>query len=352
MTIRLHFVLATLLFSSSLFAQTDFRPGFVVKKTGDTLYGQIDYRGDLLMSSVCTFKNNASSIEQFTPDDLMSYRFIDGKYYTSRLVDNKSVFLEYLVKGIVSMYYIRDETADRYFIDKVDIPLTELPYDEGIRMVDFKNYESISNKHIGLLNYFMQDAPDFRERIQRIEKPEHRNLIKLAEDYHKAVCPSGDCITYIKDKSLFKIFPELILGVGRGRRVNDEIKPAFGVIGHIWLPRTSENLYLRTGIWYSPVAVPSYTKNFVKIPVQIEYIYPKGKFRPRVAYGLNLFPNLPKANVLNSRTVSLNLGGNLKIDEKRYISITTEFEFDPLSLIIPRTLIASYLNVGLFHVLK
>jgi len=40
-----------------LTAQTNFKPGYIIKNSADTLYGKIDYRGDLLMGSICRFKS-------------------------------------------------------------------------------------------------------------------------------------------------------------------------------------------------------------------------------------------------------------------------------------------------------
>ena len=38
-------------------AQTDFRPGYIIENSGDTIHGEIDYRGDILMGNVCRFKD-------------------------------------------------------------------------------------------------------------------------------------------------------------------------------------------------------------------------------------------------------------------------------------------------------
>jgi hypothetical protein len=88
-----------------LYAQNDFNPGYVITIKGDTLFGKIDYRGDLYMKSICRFMTAENTINEYTPHDILAYRFIDSKYYISREVDGKSVFLEYLIKG-KSMFII------------------------------------------------------------------------------------------------------------------------------------------------------------------------------------------------------------------------------------------------------
>jgi hypothetical protein len=69
-------------------AQTDFRPGYVIKTEGDTLWGSVDYRGSELMSSVCTFRNDKDgSVQKFTPNQIVAYRLKDSKYYVSETIN-------------------------------------------------------------------------------------------------------------------------------------------------------------------------------------------------------------------------------------------------------------------------
>ena len=109
-------VLCLLLFSAKLlFAQTDFRAGYVIKVSSDTLFGEIDYRGDFLMSRLCKFRGNENSVVDFTPEKITAFRFIDGKYYASKELNEKTVFLEYLIKGEINLYYLRDIRGRHYF---------------------------------------------------------------------------------------------------------------------------------------------------------------------------------------------------------------------------------------------
>ena len=83
-----------LIISISVFAQTDFRPGYVVKTVGDTLFGEIDYRGDKKMSEICRYRvNNKSKVTSFQPGEIYGFRFIDSKYFVSKNVNGSSVFL-------------------------------------------------------------------------------------------------------------------------------------------------------------------------------------------------------------------------------------------------------------------
>ena len=65
-----------------------------------------------------------------------------------------------MIKGKINVYYMRDEIGDHYYLDKENVKLIEIPYEEGIKYVDDKQVFYESTRHIGLLNFYMQDAPE------------------------------------------------------------------------------------------------------------------------------------------------------------------------------------------------
>lgn len=337
-----------LISTSILNAQTDFRTAYIISSTGDTIYGEIDYRGDELMSSICRFKSAENTIVDYSPDDIAAYRFIDSKYYVSRELNHKKVFLEYLIKGKVNIYYMRDESGDHYYIDKEDVKLMEIPYEAGIRYIGGKQYYYESTEHVTLLNDYMQDAPGFQSRIQSFNKPEHKNLIKLAEDYHNAVCEEEECVIYEKSLPLIIVLPEILGGVINYSKIED-LDPKFylhtGIIAHFWMPRLNEKLYFRTGLLFSQLEFEGEKSNYYKIPFQIEYMYPNGIIRPRIAYGVNFYR--PRF-----RSVSINLGGNIELSESIIVSVTSDIEFNSTKLIIPKDLLSYSLQLGLFINIK
>jgi hypothetical protein len=325
-----------------LYSQTDFRPGYIIKTNGDTIIGEIDYRGDLLMSSICKVRTAENAVSEYSPNDIIAYRYTDGKYYISRVLDDKNVFLEYLINGKVNIYYMRDVAGDHYYVDKKYMKLTELPFEEGIKHLDNKRVYYETTRHIGLLSLYMQDAPKIQAQIKSIRKPDHQNLIKLAEDYHNLVCQNEECIIYEKSAPLIQILPELLGGITRYSNIddlNDKFYTQFGVIGHVRMPRTSEKLYFRTGLLFMRLNVDDEGKNIFKIPVQFEYIYPRGIFRPRIAYGFNFYTT-------DYRSVSVNLGSNIKLTENLFVSATSDIEFNSFALILPKDFLSYSLKLG------
>jgi hypothetical protein len=322
------------LWSAAAESQSDFRPGYVIRNSGDTLFGEIDYRGDLLMSSVCRYRQGKKdTVQLFSPADIQSFRFINGKYFVSKYLKSetgdKKVFLEFLVKGKLDVYYYRDDEKDHYLIENDDLGITELPYTEGIKYSQTGvGYFYQSTQHFGIINTYLKNDPRFRSEVSKIKKPEHRNLIDLAEDYHKRTCKDETCIVYAKKVPWVKINMEIAGGVLRGSyNPNADPGNSFhgGCLIHIWSPRTNEKIYIRSGLLYSTLIYEDKETRSFKIPIHIEYRYPKGIIRPAASYGINFF----MLGDWDFFTVSLNTGLMIKLDEKVFVTVNSDFNFKP-----------------------
>jgi hypothetical protein len=276
-------------------AQTDFRPGFVVKKSGDTLHGEIDYRGDMTMKSDCRFQAQKGGTETvFSPDELISFRFKESKYFVSRVWKEEKLFLEYLINGKVSIYYYRDKEGDHYLIDKEGVKMSEFPKEEEIVSRNGKQYFQKPTKHINLLGYYMSDAPELFEKIKNVQKAEHQPLIRIAQQYHTAICKDKTCVIYEKKQPIIKINPEATAGFIRFHdeeylyNIENKQYIVGGVLANIWLPRSNEKLYFRTGLLYASVNRKDGTKvAFYKIPLHLCYQLPtKNIIKPFASIGL------------------------------------------------------------------
>lgn len=335
-------------------AQTEYKPGYIINSVGDTITGELGYRDMLQMRSACRFRQDSSTFTEFTPYDIQAFRFEESKFFVSKEINDERLFLECLVGGKVNIYYQTDQQGEHYYIEKEGLALAEIPYHDGIRYVDDKKVSHQSTIHIGLLKYFMQDAPELHYQIESIEKPDHNSLIRLATDYHKSINKEDDLVIYEKFNSSFKIFPELIGGVIQYKNLYglvDQPYGQFGVIGHIRLSGKSEKFYFRTGILVSKLEFqqensPYYksTTTFYRIPLQVEYIYPVGQIRPRLAYGWNFYSQ-------GYSSVSVDFGLNLMVSESAFFTVTTDVEFDQSALIIPSSLLSYSFKLGfLFNV--
>ena len=298
------------------------------------------------MACVCHFRHiEGDSILTFKPSDIYGYRFNDSRYFVSKEIKGIKVFLEFLVRGRVNLYYIRDKKGDKYYLSKDSLGLVEIPYTKEMIEKDKQEYLYESKTHIGVLNYFMQDAPGILSKINEIQKPDHKNLISLAEYYHNAVCDGKKCIVYEKKPFPIKVNLEFSTGYMNSIIGTFNSSPGYlkaGVYTHIWLPRESENLFFRTGIIYCTLSTPEYDSPVLNIPVQIEYIYPKGILRPKFAVGANLYKALG-ANRGFSMSIGCMAGLNVKIYKSCFLSVN--YELDAALVIIP---IEHSLSAGLY----
>ena len=68
-------------------AQRNFKSGYIITLTGDTIKGYIDSRGDIKNYKRCVFKENEeNSSAEYSPEEIRAYRFIDGKFFISKLL--------------------------------------------------------------------------------------------------------------------------------------------------------------------------------------------------------------------------------------------------------------------------
>lgn len=336
-------------FTSFVNGQTNYRPGYVIKSINDTIYGIIDYRNDKIMSAVCKFKTDDQANETaFSPEDIAGFRFIKSKFYISKVINGKKIFLEFLVKGKINLYYQRDEKGDHYYMEKDSTGIIELPYEEKIKNIDDTPYQYQSTKHLGILKAFLKDAPKTLVEVNEIKKPEHRNLIKIVKDYHNEVCSNEECIIYEKALPLINISFEPTAGMiffkydkldyNLWMHKKDHFQ--VGLFTHIMLPRVNENLSFRIGCLFSEAYV---TENYIntyilngglyadtisksgdirifKIPIQLEYNYPKGMIRPKAAFGFDIYSPF-------NQTLSAMAGADIKLTKSIFLSLNYNIDF-------------------------
>lgn len=326
------------LFFTGMFAQTDFRSGYIITNDNDTVYGDIDYRGGSFMGRRCVFRGSDGAIHKYTPFDIAAYRFVDSKYYVSKTVDDgRQLFLELLVQGKLCVYFLKDMDGEHYFMEKEDVALKEVPFTEESIQIDGREYTR-SNSHYGVLNYYTQDVPKLQSEIKRMKELTPTNMIVLAQKYHDMVCDDYSCVVYEKIPPRVKVDLEVAggaFGFLRSEMTSNEAGrwgEQLGVYAHVWLPRENEKLFFRTGVvgtlFGGDKSDEKEMEYSVKIPLHFEYQYPKGIVRPRLAYGINYyFPNM--------LTVSGMAGVNFQFSKYIGLSVNYEMEVLPFFVFFP-----------------
>jgi len=171
------------------FAQSNYKPGYVVKNSGDTVKGYINYREWDQSPQKIEFKNQLQSKEviNFTPGETKSFT-IDGlenyisyigpismdkssfpdlpsELDTTKMVD--TVYLRVIATGPnVSLFINRDKIKTRFFYKEDGSPLQELVYHQyyldGQNVHEVKTY---AGQLIILLHKYRQGDESDEERI-------------------------------------------------------------------------------------------------------------------------------------------------------------------------------------------
>jgi len=207
--------------SSALKAESsiNYIPGFVIQLNGDTLKGTLLIQKSKKAGERCVIKTETGENKIFLPGEIQGYRYEGGKYYITMEIQNeylnkKTVFLEYLIKGITSIYYFFDE-KEHYYAEKDGVGLLELTEDKKISVFD--NDEFVApNQTEGKLMYIMQDCPAVQKDIRHI-RLDHKSLIKLAKNYHEKVCDSKSCIIYEKARTAAKLTWNIFTGYSKNQ---------------------------------------------------------------------------------------------------------------------------------------
>lgn len=194
-------ILSLILLSRYGYAQYDFKTGYIVTHHGDTIHGYLDYANPAKNARNCFFKKEVNgTIDRYTPQEINAYSFSGSKLYvtkTAPLIDTTGLFfMEYLVDGVMDLYYLNEFGSDQFFIEK-DNKLYRLSNEKVKRMIDNKEYVADSKTYVGLLLFLMEDAEPLKSQIERTEF-NAQSLIDITKEYHDQVCDSVQCIVYYK----------------------------------------------------------------------------------------------------------------------------------------------------------
>ncbi len=346
--------LLTLCAFFSAFAQRDFRPGFVILNSGDTLLGKVDFTKERILSTKCKFQTRDGELREYTPNQILGYRFNDGKYFVSKQVDGESVFLEFLLNGEVDLYRrkVKNGKNHRYYLEKEKEPLAEVPYSEKYVSSPGSNVKRLyrSTLHYGVLKHYMSSSEHIDSKIDNVKKPGYDNLINLVQDYHNTVCEDEECIVYSRVLPKGRVFLGVNSGVSRYVR-EQGVSPSYvfdpGLSVFVWLPRQNEKVYLESGLHFYQYEGESFNVgryvtekySFVKIPLMINYFSNYKKVGPIIGGGLSIFGSTGNTQgglgfryaLKGGLTFSLTNGGRINLTYKREFGLPGDLDDFDLS---------------------
>jgi hypothetical protein len=327
----------TLLAITSI-AQSDFRPAYYIKQDGDTVRGFIDFRGDVFNAYNCYFKRTMKDdTQQFDPGSIREYRFPDGKLYVSKTVsidkygsrktvqekfsgesivtpvekETLTVFLECLVKGELTTYFLRTRDGAQYFFvengngNLQTLDDNEIMYTSKHGTVRYKD----TNQYVGALSYYAKDHPELRDEANKLSF-NRKDITDFSKKYHDKVCTSGEpCVVYEgKVKQDLVRFGAFVKGANyfvsylSSELAFDGVGTSFGagMLMDLQLNNTSERFFLNLKLSYERMSVDAeydvhmnnrilnYTCDVsaFRFSPSMVYMYPRHDFKPVIFLGL------------------------------------------------------------------
>jgi hypothetical protein len=253
------------------FAQ--YKEGYIITNTNDSISGLIKYEGAIKNSASCTFKNTVDDYETiYKPYDIVGFRFKDSKYFISDqiLIDNKPtpVFLEWLIKGEANILcYSPKDLNIRYFIRVENDSLIELKNTSIAKTIDNREYQINKKEFIATLKNYLKDEPKLFSQIESIQSLDDKRLIELSKDYHSLKCSNEECIVF-EDKNrkfLLHIAPTASY-INTKAFLNSKNKESIGL--------TSDFGYgINLKFTNSPTLAPKFSYNIGFIFHNFEYLY-------------------------------------------------------------------------------
>ena len=276
-------------------SQSNFQDGYILISQSDTLFGKIDNKYYYENSQFCDFLNiKSDSIIRFYPNNIFGYRFTNGKYYVSKIIEfeNKKelIFMEYLVHGLLDFYFYQDKMSNNhYYTAKDTLSLKELRYINEIRNIDGYQMNYTSKPYIGLLIYYTNDCQQMKDDIIGLNEPDHKNLIKFAKKYNDLICKDKKCIIYEKQIPRgikFSISGGSTFIFPYASDLKQKIYPSYGINILFQQAQKRENFYL--GIGFYNDGKMSSAVNLYRIPLSFNYLNIKQGLHPLISYEFDL----------------------------------------------------------------
>lgn len=353
-----------LLISFSCFSQSDFREGYIINLSNDTIQGLIDYKGSLRTLEKCRFKESADSeVVEYTALEISEFHVIGAGYYASLeiTIDDRQeqYFVEKLVDGIVDLFFYSGSNEGYYILRTEDGTLYDLKNSKIRIDTESGSYERDKKEYIRSLKYLMNDSPETLENIDYLPF-ETNKMIDLTQDYHNRVCDEYECIVYTKEKQPIRLKLGIFGGYAlsnssfEGKYVkmfngeplasNDLV---FGLTLNIMDPNVSERFSLQTELSFQNATYSQdsgYLElSFLKIPLSLKYTMPSKKVKPAFLLGfvynkwtdvkdVNLVPQyIGGVGAIQTRTyqIGLQVGADLSysLSEKLAVFLYAKYEY-------------------------
>lgn len=344
MITRKIYLLAILLVLAVSVSAQNFKQGYIITEKDGEVMGLIDFSTNKDNGATCVFKLSEDAPAQiFLPTDILGYKFVkEGKYYVSREVSinekKRQVFLEYLVQGMMDLYYYKDykdSKMEYYFFEDKDGEVTQIS--KKPNKFD-GTYDIVDDKYRNQLTYLFREYPEMSEMFMKQKNRretfdrnvrfakmgefgyDRSDMIEAVKLYHSKACTTGEpCLVFENNSN--KRYVRLQFSVYAGMQWVDfkwnldalksvqSLNPVVGAIVNVSNPRVSQSLSLYLDASLSGVKgenevkdeTGSYFHNKLSgvttsFKLGVQYMYPRGKVRPSIGAGYGIHTFISKSN--------------------------------------------------------
>jgi hypothetical protein len=186
------------------FSQENYIPGYVIKKSTDTLFGYIDYRNWKKNPDKIYFKTNIESNPiSFNPIDIIEFK-VEGEIYVSGIINTEvsptrtdmlnddpqinikvdTTFLQTLFRGKKSLYYHKNSNGKENFYIKQNTGFDLLIYKRYLKQQDGKRVIIEYRKYLGQLTLYLNDCETINSKLENTSYKQ-KSLIELFQYYYK-----------------------------------------------------------------------------------------------------------------------------------------------------------------------
>lgn len=244
------------LIGTLLFAQRDFRPGYYISLTNDSIPVLVQYKTSKASSKKFVYKETKKGvIKSFSPGEIVAYGFLGGRRFITRTVKTEKifkqkVFIEQIVSGksmsllhLGSDYYVEKDSLYRLVKTK-DIPAS------NAATADVRT----TRPYIGTMNYLVYDCQLKADEIKYGET----GLSGLVSDYNK--CKNSSVINYKAAVPATAIHWQLFTGVDKSKLMVDDlpkdafknsVSVVFGGSIDLSMPRRYDKILFSTEVLYT-----------------------------------------------------------------------------------------------------
>jgi hypothetical protein len=134
-------IAAVLFFALDLSAQKVFREGYIIKNSGETLTGLVEFSDNQTIPDPCRFKRfDIARTVEYSPSEIKAFGYMNGNRYESWNIGSGPVFLEVIVTGKVTLF----QRESKYFVSKdrgkpVELKKGHMSFDTPSGTKEFKD---------------------------------------------------------------------------------------------------------------------------------------------------------------------------------------------------------------------